>query len=72
MPTYKSLCAVCHDEFNDVFGFDKCTRCLARELSRSDARIAAALTEFEAARKIPDAAIAITRLIDELRRRVAN
>jgi hypothetical protein len=34
--------------------------------------VAAALTEFEAARKIPDAAIAITRLIDELRRRVAN
>jgi hypothetical protein len=39
MPTYKSLCAVCHDEFNDVFGFDKCTGCLARELSRSDARL---------------------------------
>ena len=72
MATNESFCTVCFDEFNDVFGFGKCTGCLARELSRSDARVAAALAKFEAAHKIPDAAIAITRLIHELRRRVAN
>ena len=71
MATNESFCTVCFDEFNDVFGFGKCTRS-SRGNCHAHARVAAALAKFEAAHKIPDAAIAITRLIHELRRHVAN